>query len=125
MYDASMAKITENGEQTKLYETNISKRILDVETNYRKAIEEMEVRHKSEIDTLKQENAAIRKEMNNIRLLIEGKLENIKLSNEAVEASVKHVATAEFKKPKSSVTSSSENNNKLEHYTRNWCVHLG
>lgn len=36
-----------------LYETNISKRILDVETNYRKAIEEMEVRHKSEIDTLK------------------------------------------------------------------------
>ena len=91
MYDALMAKITENGEQTKLYETNISKRILDVETNYRKAIEEMEVRHKSEINTLKQEN----------------------------------VATAEFKKLKSSVTSSSENKNKLEHYTRKWCVHLG
>ena len=53
---------------------------------------------------------------------IEGRSENIKLYNNAVETAVKEVASTEYKKLQKQVTVSSEKTNTNKQYNRNWCI---
>ena len=112
--------------QIKSSETSVTQQITDLENKYVKALHKQEERHSAEIKLLRKDfddrHMGIVKEIDDIRQPIEGRSENIKLYNNAVETAVKEVASTEYKKLQQQVTVSSEKTNSNKQYNLNWCI---
>ena len=123
-----LEKIGENATLIKSSEATLSDRFTNLETKYDKALLEQEERHKQELEELREDfeskNSNLSSEIDSIRQLIEGRSENVKLSNSAVQSAIKEVASVEYQKLQKQVSLASEKANSNKQYTRNWCLRL-
>ena len=112
-----MKTIKSNGELIKSSEKTLGEKISGLETKYDNALREQEERHKNEMQEL-------RKELDEIRQLVEGKSDIVTLSNKAAESVVEKLATNQHKNLEKQVLVANEKANANEQYARNWCLRV-